>query len=66
MGILFTVHDVVFINKNAETNQEKGQPDTGASLFLEILILFFFSRKISVDFEFASLLLHLVGLGDGS
>lgn len=34
--------------------------------FLEILILVFFSRKISVDFEFASLLLHLVGLGDGS
>lgn len=43
--ILFTVHDVVFINKNAETNQEKGQPDTGASLFLEIFILFFFFTK---------------------
>lgn len=27
---------------------------------------FFFHEKISVDFEFASLLLHLVGLGDGS
>lgn len=51
-------------NKNAETNQEKGQPDTSASLFLDILI-FFFSRKISVAFEFASLLLHLVGHGDG-
>lgn len=45
VGILFTVHDVVFINKNAETNQEKGQPDTSANLFLEILILFFFTKN---------------------
>lgn len=45
VGILFTVHNVVFINKNAETNQEKGQPDTSANLFLEILILFFFTKN---------------------
>lgn len=35
-------------NKNAETNQEKGQPDTSASLFLDILILgFFFTKNFS-------------------
>lgn len=45
MGILFTVHDVVFINKNAETNQEKGQPDTGASLFFRNFDFGFFFTK---------------------
>lgn len=35
-------------------------------IFRNFHFVFFFSRKISVDFEFASLLLHLVGLSAGS